>query len=138
MSKFKRALSMFLAIVMAFGSFSCLSAVVTPKASAAEGTSKIKSYAELDALYNNFIYLGSEIYEVETADGTLNTAVKADSAVLTDYYVEAGQILEERLYVKGDFYFGNSTFVNIYENHFFDVGQVSTTAPGSSGYSTNA
>ncbi|MBE6821290.1 MAG: hypothetical protein E7516_09610, partial [Ruminococcaceae bacterium] len=67
MSKFKRALSMLLAIVMVFGSFSCLGAVVAPKASAAEGTSKIKTYAELDAQYNNFIYLGSEIYEIETA-----------------------------------------------------------------------
>jgi len=136
MSKFKRALSMLLAIVMVFGSFSCLGAVVAPKASAAEGTSKIKTYAELDAQYNNFIYLGSEIYEIETADGTLNSAVT--SRVLTDYYVDAGQLLEERLYVKGDFYFGNPTIVNIYEGDFFDVTQVSTTAPAAGSYTTGA
>ncbi|MBR4859051.1 MAG: hypothetical protein IKU08_07685, partial [Clostridia bacterium] len=138
MSTFKKIVSIMLCIAMLAGSFTMLGGLATPDASAADGTSKVKSYAELDALYDNFIYLGSEVYEVETADGTLNTAVDADSAVLTDYYVEAGQILEERLYIKGDFYFGNSTFVNIYENDFFDVTQVSTTAPGSNGYSTNA
>ena len=60
MSKFKRALSVILAIAMVFGSLSCLGAVVAPKASAAEGTSKIDSYDSLAAAYNNFVYFGTE------------------------------------------------------------------------------
>ncbi|MEE1137429.1 MAG: hypothetical protein U0M02_03015, partial [Acutalibacteraceae bacterium] len=136
MSKFKRALSMLLAIVMVFGSFSCLSAVVAPKASAAEGTSKVKKYAALAEQYDNFIYLASDIYEIETEDGTLNTDTVAGSEVLTDYYVEPGQILEERFYIKGDFYFGAITLINAYDNAFFDVTQVTTTAPNSNGYSS--
>ncbi|MBE6821389.1 MAG: hypothetical protein E7516_10120, partial [Ruminococcaceae bacterium] len=102
MSTFKKIVSIMLCIAMLAGSFTMLGGLATPDASAADGVSKIKSYAELDTLYNNFIYLGSEIYEIETADGTLNTAVT--DRVLTDYYVDAGQLLEERLYVKGDFY----------------------------------
>ena len=134
MSKFKRALSVFLAIVMVFGSLSCLGAVVAPKASAAEGTSGVKSYADLAAQYDNFIYLASEIYEIETADGTLSSAVT--KATLTDYYVQPGQLLEERFFIKGDFYFGNSQFVKAYDNAFFDVTQITTAAVDSTGYST--
>ena len=133
MSKFKRALSVILAVAMVFGSLSCLGAVVAPKASAVEGTSNVKSYAELAAQYDNFIYLASEVYEIETADGTLSSAVT--SATLTDYYVDAGQLLEERLYIKGDFYFGNSQIVKAYDNTFFDVTQLTTAAVDSSGYS---
>ncbi len=134
MSKFKRALSVFLAIAMVFGSLSCLGAVVAPKASAAEGTSGVKSYAELAAQYDNFIYFGSEVYEIETADGTLSTAVT--SRELTDYYVDAGQLLEERFFIKGDFYFGDCQFIKAYDNSFFDITQVTTKAPDSTGYST--
>ncbi|MBE6771530.1 MAG: hypothetical protein E7547_05220, partial [Ruminococcaceae bacterium] len=100
MSKFKRALSMFLAIAMVFGSLSCLGAVVAPKASAAEGTSQVDSYESLAATYDKFVYFGSEVYEIDitvNADGSYG---EASNHVLTDYYVDAGQILEVRLYIK--------------------------------------
>ncbi|MBQ2847763.1 MAG: hypothetical protein IJE74_05845, partial [Clostridia bacterium] len=83
MSKFKRALSALLAIAIVFGMFSCLAPLAAPKASAAEGTSKIDSYADLVAEYgqgtDGFIYVGTEFYE---ADGKL-----------TDYYVQPGDKL---------------------------------------------
>jgi len=129
MSKFKRALSMILAIAMVFGSLSCLGAVVAPKASAAEGTSKVDSLASLDAAYDNYVYFGTEFYEIDitkNADGTLGAA---SNHVLTDYYVDAGQYLEARLYLKSDMYLGEGTFFFLYENDFFDVKQLTNAVP---------
>ena len=136
MSTFKKIVSIMLCIAMLAGSFTMLGGLATPDASAADGTSKVKSYESLAAQYDNFIYLASDIYEIETEDGTLNTDTVAGSEVLTDYYVEPGQILEERFYIKGDFYFGAITLINAYDNAFFDVTQVTTTAPNSNGYSS--
>ena len=137
MSKFKRALSAFLAIAMVLGSLSCLGAVVAPKASAAEGTSKIDSYESLAAAYDNFVYFGTEFYEIDitvNADGTYG---EASNHILTDYYVDAGQILEARLYVKSDMYMGEGIFIMLYENDFFDVKQLTSALPGNAttGYS---
>ena len=137
MSKFKRALSAFLAIALVLGSLSCLGAVVAPKASAAEGTSKIDSYDSLAAAYDNFVYFGTEFYEIDitvNADGTYG---EAKNHKLTDYYVDAGQILEARLYVKSDMYMGEGIFIMLYENDFFDVKQLTSALPAnaSTGYS---
>ena len=129
MSKFKRALSVILAIAMVFGSLSCLSAVVAPKASAAEGTSKVDSYDSLAAAYDNFIYFGTEFYEIDiekNADGTLG---EASNHILTDYYVDPGQILEAKLYLKSDMYCGEGVFIFLYENDFFDVKQLTSEKP---------
>ncbi|MBQ2973850.1 MAG: hypothetical protein IJE19_05795, partial [Clostridia bacterium] len=72
MSKFKRALSALLAIAIVFGMFSCLAPIAAPVAKAAEGVSKIDSYADLNATYgqngDGFVYVGTEYYE---ADGKL-------------------------------------------------------------------
>ena len=139
MSKFKRALSVFLAIIMVFGSLSCLGTVVAPKASAAEGTSKIDSYESLAAAYDKFIYFGTEFYEIDitvNADGTYG---EASNHILTDYYVDAGQILEARLYLKSDMYCGNGTFIVAYDNDFFDVRQMTADLPSAAtGYSQGA
>ncbi|MEE1136908.1 MAG: hypothetical protein U0M02_00315, partial [Acutalibacteraceae bacterium] len=109
MSTFKKIVSIMLCIAMLAGSFTMLGGLATPDASAADGTSKVKSYESLAAQYDNFIYLASDIYEIETEDGTLSTDTTDE--VLTDYYVEPGQILEERFYIKGDFYFGAITLI---------------------------
>ncbi|MBQ3045503.1 MAG: hypothetical protein IJD49_06110, partial [Clostridia bacterium] len=124
MSKFKRALSVFLAIIMVFGSLSCLGTVVAPKASAAEGTSKIDSYESLAAAYDKFIYFGTEFYEIDITVNPDGTYGEASNHTLTDYYVDAGQILEARLYLKSDMYCGNGTFIVAYDNDFFDVRQM--------------
>ena len=110
MSKFKRALSAFLAIAIVFGMFSCLAPIAAPVASAA-GTSKIDSYADLNAQYgqngDGFVYVGTEYYE---ADGQL-----------TDYYVQPGDELTVRLYLKSNMYVGESYMISLYDNTFFDV-----------------
>ncbi|MGN0543896.1 MAG: hypothetical protein ACI4JG_10660, partial [Acutalibacteraceae bacterium] len=67
MLKFKRGLSVFLAIAMVMSIFAGVSTGFAPKASAATGTSNIKSYAELDAQYDGFIYLGLEAYETNSS-----------------------------------------------------------------------
>ena len=134
MSTFKKVISVVLCIAMLAGSFTMLGGLATPDAAAADGVSKVKTYEELAAQYDNFIYLASEVYEIETTDGTLSGTVT--DSVLTDYYVDAGQLLEERFYIKGDFYFGNSQFVKAYDNAFFDVTQITTAATDSTGYST--
>ena len=101
MSKFKRALSLFLALIMVFGTFSCLGAVA-PMASATEGTSSIKKYADLAAAYDNFVYVGTEAYEIETDTGALGGAITSET--LTDYYVDPGQKLLFKVYVKRHVY----------------------------------
>ncbi|MGN0547212.1 MAG: hypothetical protein ACI4I3_07750, partial [Acutalibacteraceae bacterium] len=121
MSKIKRTLSAFLAFAIVLGMFSCLGGVVAPKASAAEGTSSIKTYAELAAQYDNFIYIGTDAYE------TYN-----DELMLTDGYVQPGDKLTFRLYMKSDRYIGSSTVYQVCDYSFFDNGKVTNGAVSSS------
>ncbi|MGN0573810.1 MAG: hypothetical protein ACI4IX_07715, partial [Acutalibacteraceae bacterium] len=126
MSKIKRTLSAFLAFAIVFGMFSCLGSVITPKASAAVGTSSIKSYAELKAQYNNFIYLGTEAYE--TVDGEL---------VLSDGYVQPGDTITMRMFVKSDRYLGPMKTYQVADSHFFDVKSITgVPGTGTNGYVT--
>ena len=121
MSKIKRTLSAFLAFAIVLGMFSCLGGIVAPKASAAEGTSSVKTYAELAAQYDNFIYLATDAYE--TVDGNL---------VLSDGYVQPGDLLTFRLYFKSDRYIGSSTLYQVCDFDFFDNTRVTGAAPNSS------
>ena len=130
MSKFKRALSAFLAIAIVFGMFSCLAPIAAPVASAAEGTSKIQSYADLVAEYgqngDGFVYSGLEFYE---ADGKL-----------TDYYVNAGDELTARVYIKSNLYVGESYILTFYDNSFFDIklaGGPNASLDENTGYTSN-
>ncbi|MBQ2811934.1 MAG: hypothetical protein IJE63_01675, partial [Clostridia bacterium] len=129
MSKFKKVISIVLCIAMLAGTVSIFGALSTPEAKAAEGTSNIDSYASLAEAYDNFIYFGTEFYEIditENADGTLG---EASNHVLTDYYVDPGQILEAKFYLKSDMYCGEGVFIMVYENDFFDVKQLTQEAP---------
>ncbi len=129
MSKIKRALSAFLAIAIVFGMFSCLAPIAVPVASAAEGTSKVQSYADLVAEYgqngDGFVYTGLEFFE---ADGKL-----------TDYYVQPGDELTAHVYIKSNLWVGESYILTLYDNTFFDIklagGPNSTTV--STGYTSN-
>ena len=112
MSTFKKVISIVLCIAMLAGSVSILGGLATPEAKAAEGTSKIDSYESLAAAYNNFVYFGTEFYEIDitkNADGTLG---EASNHTLTDYYVDAGDYLEARLYLKSDMYHGEGVFIS--------------------------
>ncbi|MDY5948481.1 MAG: hypothetical protein SPJ42_04465, partial [Oscillospiraceae bacterium] len=83
----KKTVALVLALSMVFGTVAVAGDLLAPKANAAEGTSSIKSYAELKAQYNNFIYLGTEAYE--TVDGEL---------VLSDGYVQPGDTITMRMF----------------------------------------
>ncbi len=128
MSNFKRGLSAFLAFVMVLSVFSGVAGVFAPKASAVvEGTSMVTSYADLDAAYDQFIYLGLEAYE---DDGSGNL-------VLSDYYVQPGDWVTYRLYMKSDRYIGNCLPYVTYDTTFFDIKIITDTPVLSGGYELN-
>ncbi len=110
MTKFKRCLSAFLALTMVLGMFSGMGGVFAPEA-AATGTSNVKSYDELAAAYDQFIYVGVDVYEI---DGS-------GVATLTDGKVKAGQWLEYRMYIKSDMWIGANYPIFFYDKRFFDV-----------------
>ncbi len=78
------------------------------------GSNNIMSYAELDEAYDNFIYVGLQVYE---ADGNL-----------TDYVVSPGDTLEFRYYIKSDLAIGASQLIETFDASFFDVTSVGTNA----------
>ena len=96
MSAFKKVISLVLCFTMLLGTVAVAGDLLAPKASAAEVTSSIKSYAELAEQYDNFIYLGTDAYE--TVDGELE---------LSDGYVQPGDKLTFRFYMKSDRYIGS-------------------------------
>ncbi len=79
------------------------------------GKSNIKSYDLLDSAYDSFVYVGTEVYEVNNGE-------------LTDYIVSAGDWLEFRTYIKSDFYVGQSSIYSLFDNSFFDVSSVADNA----------
>ncbi|MBQ3005354.1 MAG: leucine-rich repeat protein, partial [Clostridia bacterium] len=70
--------------------------------------SNVKTYAELDAEYDKFVYVGIDV--VEVANGQL-----------TDGYVQPGDWLEYHMTVLSDMYVGTSYPCIVYEKNFFDV-----------------
>ena len=113
MSKFKKVISLVLCIAMLAGTITTLG-VVAPKASAAAGETNVKTYAEIDADYNKFIYVGIDVIEVANGE-------------LTDGYVNAGDWLEYRMTILTDMYMGAAKPYLVYERDFFDVRVISST-----------
>ncbi|MBQ2973507.1 MAG: hypothetical protein IJE19_04055, partial [Clostridia bacterium] len=66
-SVFKRTLAVLLSLTLVLGTCIVSGVISAPVASAAEGTSKIDSYASLNATYgqngDGFVYVGTEYYE---------------------------------------------------------------------------
>ncbi len=126
MSTFKKVISIVLCFSLLAGSFAFLGDLIVPKASAAGETHITKTYEELDAAYNNFIYLGIDVYEERNGE-------------LTDGYVQPGDWLEYRMTILSDMYIGQSYPLVVYDNDFFDIRTVSSTTPATSNtYEANA
>lgn len=100
-------------------------AMVFNNVSAAEGVSKIDSYASLvekygtaigdDGLTDGFVYIGTEFYE---EDGRL-----------TDYLVSPGDKLTVKVYIKSNMYTSDCRLITLFDNSFFDVKIVDDGAP---------
>ena len=111
MTKFKRCLSAFLALAMVFGMFSGVIDVFAPKASAADavaGTTNVAKYADIDADYDKFVYVGIDVIEVS-------------NGLLTDGYVQPGDWLEYHMTLLSDMYIGTASPHLVYTKDFFDV-----------------
>ncbi len=122
MSKFKKVISLVLCFAMLAGTFAFLGDLIAPAASAAVGTTNVATYAEIDAKYDQFVYVGIDV--VEVANGKL-----------TDGYVQPGDWLEYHMTVLSDMYISTSYPHLVYERDFFDVRVVtSTTASTSTTY----
>ena len=110
MSTLKKVISLVLCAAILVGSFALVGSIA-PVASAAEETSKIKSYADLNAEYgqngDGFVYTGLEFYE--------------SNGKLTDYYVKSGDELTARVFIKSNMYVGESYILTLFDNKFFDV-----------------
>ncbi len=115
MSKMKKVISLVLCIAMLAGTFTFLGDLMVPKADAAEG-SNVKTYAEIDAQYDKFVYVGVDVYEVANGE-------------LTDGYVQPGDWLEYHMTVYSDMYVGATYPVFVFEKDFFDVRVVTCTTP---------
>ncbi len=76
------------------------------------GESQVKTYEEVDALYDKFVYVGIDVIEVENDQ-------------LTDGYVQPGDWLEYRMTVLSDLYIGTIYPIVTYDKEFFDVRVVS-------------
>ena len=115
MSKFKKVISLVLCLAMLAGTFTTLGAVA-PVASAADVKSNVKSFAEVDAAYDNYVYFGVDVYEVANGE-------------LTDGYVQPGDWLEYRITVLSDMYVSSTAPHLMFSKDFFDVRVVSSTTP---------
>lgn len=115
----KRIIAAVMCVLIAVG------AMVFNNVSAAEGVSKIDSYASLvekygtatgdDGLTDGFVYIGTEFYE---EDGRL-----------TDYLVSPGDKLTVKVYLKSNMYTSDCRLVTLFDNSFFDVKIVDDGAP---------
>ncbi len=111
----KRNPRSFIALLMCM--LTVLSAMVYNNASAAEGISKIDSYESLVERYgtatddegrtDGFVYIGTEFYE---EDGNL-----------TDYFVNPGDKLTVKVYLKSNMYTSDCKLISFFDNSFFDV-----------------
>ncbi|MBO5858554.1 MAG: hypothetical protein J6R20_02130 [Clostridia bacterium] len=121
-SKIIKSISVCLAVMVLLGVFPF------KVSNAFEEISQVRSFEDLNEEYDKFVYLGIEAYE-ENIDGKLS---------LTDYYVDAGDWIYYRLYIKSDLYIGISKLYTSFDNNFFDV-RVCTEEPviGPLGYERN-
>lgn len=112
MSNLKKVISLLLCLSMLAGMVAILDGAFVPTASAASAepvTHKIKTMEQLNAEYGNkgFYYLGLEFYE--------------SNGKPTDGYVQPGDTLEVRVYVKSSFFMSKLSTHYVFENTFFDV-----------------
>ena len=131
MTKFKRFLSCFLALTMVLGMFSGLGAMFTVDASAAVivGTSNVKTYEEAVTEFgSDFIYYAIDVMEYDE-DG---------KPYLTDHYVQPGDTLQVRHYIKMSRFMGLSTFYLFYDADFFDIRNGETDLPNGAELTMNA
>ena len=121
MSTTKRGVSLLLCRSMLVSMFSILGAIM-PKAHAAEGESRVKSYEECMSDFGaGFVYYAVDFYEIGDADW-----------VLTDHYVDAGDVLKAQIYIKSSRYMGSSTAGLVWSSNMFehDVPASSTSGGG--------
>ena len=112
MSNLKKVISLLLCLSMLAGMVAILDDAFVPTASAASAepvTHKIKTMEQLNTEYGDkgFYYLGLEFYE--------------SNGKPTDGYVQPGDTLEVRVYVKSSFYVNKLSTHYVFENTFFDV-----------------
>ena len=112
MSNLKKVISLLLCLSMLAGMVAILDGAFVPTASAASAepvTHKIKTMEQLNTEYGDkgFYYLGLEFYE--------------SNGKPTDGYVQPGDTLEVRVYVKSSFYVNKLSTHYVFENTFFDV-----------------
>lgn len=134
MSNLKKVVSLLLCLSMLAGVFTVLGGTLAPTASAvkldelpAEPTiNKVKTVEQLNAQYGDagYYYLGLEFYE---ADGNL-----------TDGYVNAGDTLTVKVYLKTSFYVKKATTVYAFDRNFFDVSNGATTLTYDTSVAANA
>lgn len=154
MANSKRFLSIVLAVLMVFSTMSCLGSVIASAAvtgttgyehnydnwdkafSETNNWDGIDSLSELTAKYgawdqtsNPWIYIGIEVYEKNASD----------EWELTDHYVQPGQELLLRYYIKGDCYTGDgNTLHTQFDRSFFDIASYSATTSYTASYDTIA
>lgn len=134
MSNLKKVVSLLLCLSMLAGVFTVLGGTLAPAASAmkldelpAEPTiNKVKTVEQLNAQYGDagYYYLGLEFYE---SDGNL-----------TDGYVNAGDTLTVKVYLKTSFYVKRATTVYAFDRNFFDVSNGATTLTYDASVAANA
>lgn len=134
MIKAKRFLSAFMALVMVATMFTCLGTVANARYSHdigdwstswnrtfdANEVYGVRSYAELAATYgdtdvcstNPWVYCATEVYEYNTATSAWE---------LTDHYVQPGEQLKFKWYVKSNCALATSQWHTMFERDFFDV-----------------
>ncbi|MBQ2974797.1 MAG: hypothetical protein IJE19_10625 [Clostridia bacterium] len=115
----KRVIAVIMCILIA------VSAMIFNNAFAADGVSKIDSYASLVENYgteiddegrtDGFVYIGTEFYE--------------EDGKLTDYLVKPGDKLTVKLYLKSNMYSSDCNIISFFDNTFFDVKVVDDDAP---------
>ncbi len=114
MTKFKRFLSCFLALTMVLGMFSGLGAMFAVDASAAvvKGESQVLTYDEaLEEFGSDFIYYAVDVMEYDE-DG---------NPYYTDHYVQPGDTLQIRHYIKMSRFMGTTTIMLLFDSAFFDL-----------------
>ena len=133
-----------MALVMALTMFSCLGAVAGAsyehasnnwdRTFSASETYEIKDYADLAAIYGDtnevstksWIYLASEFLEKDP-NGTIE--IDNETWSLTDHYVEPGQELYVRYYIKSNCGGGLFQIQSLYTRSFFDVNAFTDATP---------
>ena len=129
MSTFKKVISIVLCLTMVFGTIAVAGDLFAPKASATEGESQVLTYEEALAEFgSDFVYYAVDVMEYD-ADG---------NPYYTDHYVEAGDTLQVRHYIKMSRYMGTCTMVLMFDSAFFDLTTDGTTYPSKVALNMNA